>query len=332
MVPEIETPLEPTAFGDGIVGRMTQLYGGEAMDYTPLADTPALRAVAIRADDFREDRGNWPKVFHYGRRTQRAVVLVHGLTDSPGYVEAIGLRLATHGDGSSVVLPLLPGHGRKQPGEAMESSDYRDWRATVDASVELAATLGEEVSIGGFSTGGALAVDKAVRDSNRIPGQVFLFSAALDLSDIKQLFIGTHVANWIEAIKEGKTDNNGIGGDPCKYSRMFMRGAEELEKLIREMRRNADADKGFANFRHKERVFVAHSEADEVIEVAAVLPLVKLEDPNQHHLVPKNLGVRHSSLVLERDKTYEKIYPDEREPPKANPEFPAMIAKLLAMI
>lgn len=309
MVPDIETLPGPTGFSGGIVRGMTQLYGGEATHYQPRADQPALRAVAIRADDFREDRGNWPNVFHYGRRTKRVVVLVHGLTDSPGYVEAIGLRLAAHDDGISVVMPLLPGHGRKQPGEAMESSDYRDWRATVDASVELAATLGDEISIGGLSTGGALAVDKAVRDPDRIPGQVFLFSAALDLSDIKQLFIGTHVADWIEAIKEGKTDNNGIGGDPCKYSRMFMRGAEELEKLIREMRRNVAADKGFANFRHKERVFVAHSEADEVIEVAAVLPLVNWADPNQHHLVSKNLGVCHSSLVLERDKTYEKSTP-----------------------
>jgi hypothetical protein len=37
-------------------------------------------------------RGNNPKILHHGIKTNDVIVLTHGLSDSPYYVEAIGRR------------------------------------------------------------------------------------------------------------------------------------------------------------------------------------------------------------------------------------------------
>ena len=41
-------------------------------------------------------------------------------------------------------------------------------------AVEFAKLLGKKVSIGGFSTGGALSLNKILRDSNSIKGGLFV--------------------------------------------------------------------------------------------------------------------------------------------------------------
>jgi hypothetical protein len=108
MLLKAETLPETSGFGDSLVRSPTRFYGGEATQYTPRVDTPALQTIAVCTDDFREDHGNLPKVFHLGGRTRRPAILANGLTDSSGYVEAIGLHFAIHGEGTSVVLPLPP--------------------------------------------------------------------------------------------------------------------------------------------------------------------------------------------------------------------------------
>ena len=81
--------------------------------------------------------GNYPKIFHHDRRTEDVVVLTHGLTDSPYYMQAIGMRF--YAEGANVVLPLLPAHGLHDPDEAMQ--DYKldaKWREEIDNAVDVA--------------------------------------------------------------------------------------------------------------------------------------------------------------------------------------------------
>jgi esterase/lipase len=310
-----------------------KMYQGKLADrVVRIADTTEVTETAVSSVGFREDRGNWPKIFHRSAPTARSLVLVHGLTDSPFWVEGIARFLAARDQDLTVVLPLLPGHGRCAPIEKMEAVRLADWRSVVDNAVDVAAVLGNEVSVGGFSTGGALAVDKATRTPQMIDGRVLLFSAALDITTVEKIFLTCHVAALIADVKSGKTDNSGEGGDPCKYSRMFMCGAELLTKLISELRHATDAAHGFLRYPHRTRTFVAHSEADAVIDVAAVAPLIHPDDPQQNYIIPRCVGVSHSSLVLESPRNYVPCYKDEQPPPLANPRFSEMANRASAYL
>ncbi len=312
-----------------------KLYDGELQ--TLPGPAPGLEAVAVRRDDFRHDPGNWPKIFHHRRPTDRVLVLIHGLKDSPGYLEAIAARFAAHG--VNVVLPLLPAHGRRDPFPEMRCVKVREWRKVVDRTVEIAATLGGELSIGGLSTGGALALDKCLRHPSAVGGKVFLFAAALGLFPSARLVLGNPlVPRLADAWAARKGDGDGVpglGGNPIKYTAGFYSAGRQVHLLIKDMRRQAGADLG--RLGHSDnplhgRIFVAHSEADRTIPVGAVRSLVKTGDPGQHHLVPEALNVSHADLVLAEAMTYERLRPDEPALPRANPEFEGMIEKALAFL
>ncbi len=304
-----------------------ELYGGESRSLP--APAPGLEGVAVVRGDFRRDPGNWPKILHHGRRTDRVLVLIHGLKDSPGYLEEIGRRFAARG--INVLLPLLPAHGRRDPTAEMRRVNRSEWRSTVNRTVEIAATLGSELSIGGLSTGGALAIDKCLRHPTSVDGKVFLFAAALGLPTKARLVLSSRlVTRLCDALTERKA-GSGIGGNPLKYTRDFFAAGRQVHLLIRDIRRRAGADfKRLASL--SDRIFVAHSEADVTIPPGAVKRLVDPSDPGQHHLVPRALDVAHADLVMAEPMIYDKLTPNEPDPPRANPEFEPMIEKALAFL
>ena len=106
-----------------------------------------LRKVAATSDTFRPDPGNWPTILYRVQPSRRALILTHGLTDSPAFVKAIGSAFAEHGMGHTVLMPLLPGHGRTNPEGAMAKCTYEDWRKVVDDTVAVAHMIADEVSI-----------------------------------------------------------------------------------------------------------------------------------------------------------------------------------------
>ncbi len=301
-----------------------ELYGGD-LETLPVP-APGLEAVAVRHADFRPDPGNWPRILLHRQPTERVVVLIHGLKDSPGYLQDVALRFAARG--ANVVLPLLPAHGHRDPVSEMGRADYRQWRSAVQRTVEIAATLGREISIGGLSTGGALAIDHCLRQPSAIAGKVFLFSAALGLSLVQRLVLTTPLLPRLADAWKAKTGDTGIGSNPIKYSRRFLTAARQVHLLIQDVRRRAGV--GFDRIEHRGRIFVSHSEADTTIPIAAVKPVVEPADIGQHHLIPAPAGVAHADLVMAEAMAYPKHRPGEPVPPRANPEFEIMIGKALA--
>jgi pimeloyl-ACP methyl ester carboxylesterase len=303
-----------------------RLYGGELHELPPPA--PGSAAVAVRRGDFRRDPGNWPAILHHRRRTDRVLVLIHGLKDSPGYLRHVAGRFAARG--VNVVLPLLPGHGRRRPVAAMRRAGVSSWRASVDRAVEVAAALGDQLSIGGLSTGGALALDACLRHPPAVGGKLFLFAAALGLTPLARRVLSIPPLPHLADAWHAARGDDGIGGNPLKYSRDFLAAGRQVLLLIRAIRRAAG--ESFVRLEHRGRVFVAHSEADRTIPVGAVLPLVERGDAGQHHLIPEALDVGHAELVMAEAMTYAKRRPGEPDPPRANPEFEPMMAKALEFL
>lgn len=108
-----------------------------------------------------------------------AVVLLHGLTDSPYSVRSIAIDYQQRG--FVAVAPRLPGHGTA-PG-ALTSVDWEEWLAVARLSVREATRLaGNEVPLHlvGYSNGGALAMKYALDAIDdpylRKPQQLILLS------------------------------------------------------------------------------------------------------------------------------------------------------------
>ena len=320
----------------GAIADWQQLYDGKLVVGPASEETLTARSVAVRHPDFRPDPGNWPKILHHPRPTEHVVVLIHGLVDSPGYMEPIARAFLAQG--VNVVLPLMPAHGRLDPVREMRRVDHRAWRDTVDRSVEIASALGRKISIGGLSTGGALALDYCLRKPGVVLGKVYLFAAALGLTPFQRGVLATYfLPKWADAVR-ARGENRGIGGNPIKYSRRFLMGVRQLQHVISSIRRRLGVPlwRPFADLPQPPsldgRVFVAHSGADTTILYRAVASLVRQDDPGQHHIVPAQLGVLHADLVLADAMTYTPRWRDEAAAPRGNPEHAEMVKKALAFL
>ena len=251
---------------------------------------------------------------------RHGLVLVHGLTDSPHFMRAIAdsfhRRL-----GFNVFLPLLQGHGLREP-KGMQGVRLEEWKRNVNRAIEAARDLSETVSIGGLSTGGTLSVDAAL-NPRRIDGIVLLFSAALDLGgplgDIKERLLRGPVARWLDRLDD-RTAPSLIGDNPYRYARMDKGGASQLARLIQEVEGRTQRRETTLS----QPVFAAHSEADRTAAIEGIETLLRHLPADRSELFRfgRDFSVPHASVVL-RDPILSLGNRSPLEP--ANPFFGSMI-------
>lgn len=96
------------------------------------------------------------RIIDHGERTAEAVVLLHGYTNCPAQYAVVAQAYVDQG--VSVVVPRLPHHGM-QNRLTTELSELRprDLVEVTDQAVDIAAGLGERVTVVGLSAGGTLA-------------------------------------------------------------------------------------------------------------------------------------------------------------------------------
>jgi pimeloyl-ACP methyl ester carboxylesterase len=269
--------------------------------------------------------GCHPRVFGHEAATGKAIVLCHGLTDSPHFLKSIARHFYTN-LGCDVYLPLLHGHGLKDP-QGMEGVALEEWKANIGFAVDTAAGRADVVSVGGLSTGGTLSFYTACTNP-KVTGDLYLFSAALDLAggpmgligEMKECILRTFLADLLDSEKPL------IGRNPYRYDRMDMDGARELAHLIKEtdgLLEGFDAKTPFPK-----RVFAAHSESDKTADISGIRNLQKKTPPERFtaYFIPKVEEVSHASLVLE-EPIFAVDAPEGEKPlEKANPKFADMMA------
>lgn len=103
-------------------------------------------------DREREIAMNMPFELSPEQPTDKAILLVHGLGDSPFSFSDLAILLRDQG--FYVQSLLLPGHGSKP--EDLKQASYADWQTIVDHYANLLKEEYKEVWLGGFSTGGNL--------------------------------------------------------------------------------------------------------------------------------------------------------------------------------
>ncbi|WP_136805592.1 alpha/beta hydrolase [Desulfosediminicola flagellatus] len=267
--------------------------------------------------------GCHPRILEHRGSTKNSIVLVHGLSDSPYFMSAIGEYF--HNElNYNVYMPLLHFHGLKEP-HGMEGVELEEWELNVSYALDCAERNSDVVSIGGLSTGGNLSF--AIANTRPgINGAVYLFSAALDLAggpigligDMKEKLLRSFLADVFDINKEL------IGDNPYRYTHVDMDGAKELARLIK---RTDTIIHGFsAKNPFNKYLFAAHSEADTTANIEGIENLFKVCTPTKSHFerFPAKDEIAHASLVLKHSIS------GITKPEAANPKFSEMMQKIAA--
>ena len=175
-----------------------------------------------------------------------AVVLLHGLSDSPYSLRHVARTYATHG--FAAVGLRLPGHGTTPAG--LTTVDWRDWQAATRLAVREARRLagpGKPLHIVGYSNGGALAMqytfDALKDDSLDVPARVVLFSPMIGLTRFARyaglagwpaILPRFSKTAWLEIVPEF---------NPFKYSSFPVNAARQSYELTAELGRQLEAIK-----------------------------------------------------------------------------------------
>lgn len=116
-----------------------------------------------------------PYLLTHGHKTEKAVLLVHGIFSSPLYFK--GMAKAFFNEGYNVVTVILPGHWEKD-WYRMGKMDSREWSREVDIGWELAKQYGDKIILAGHSLGSLLNLEQAMkRNPEEIHGMVMLSPA-----------------------------------------------------------------------------------------------------------------------------------------------------------
>ncbi len=228
--------------------------------------------------------------------SEKSIVLVHGLTDSPFYLLELG-KYFHHHLGYSVFIPLLQCHGLEEP-HYMDGVSRKEWLKNVSFAVQIASQYGK-VSIGGLSTGGTICLDLAEKSATPIQC-IYLFSAALALAGglagrVKEFFLrSSAVTIYRHLIRRQPLVNR----HPYRYDYIEYGGAQQLALLIKEVEKILTCYNNETPYPRP--IFAAHCEDDSLVSFEAVLKLQKRCDVKKFHLykIARASGIHHAGLVL----------------------------------
>ncbi len=168
-----------------------------------------------------------------GKSHGPGVLLIHGYMAAPFEVAKLALYLGRQG--YWVYVPRLRGHGTAPEDLAIRS--HQDWVRSVDEGFAIIRNICREVVLGGFSTGGALALDLAARVGTEAVG-VFAVSPPRRLQDLSARYSATSDA-WQRLkrmIRRSDIQKEFIPNSPenprISYRRNPVSGIREVESLM----------------------------------------------------------------------------------------------------
>lgn len=168
-----------------------------------------------------------------------AVVLVHGLTDSPYSMRH--LAQLYRDAGFLAVVPRMPGHGTTPAG--LSVADWDDWAAAVELAVRTArdGAPEEPLHLVGYSNGGALVVHhalEALEDAELgLPDGIVLLSPMIGITRFAAL---SGIAGWpaiLPAFDRAAWFDLIPEFNPFKYNSFPVHAGVESHQLTRVVRR-----------------------------------------------------------------------------------------------
>ncbi len=206
-------------------------------------------------------------------RPRGAILLLHGMSDSPYSLRAIGTTLNRHG--YRVVGLRLPGHGTIPA--ALKETTWPDMTATVAMAADYLATSGQPYSIIGFSTGATLALEYTLNcleeGKNPPPASLVLVSPAVAIHptaafagmvDSIARLPGLARLAWLSLNPEV---------DPYKYSSFAVNAASHVYRLTRSVAgriKTLAAGRGNIKLQNFPKILVFSSAVDDTVDATGI--------------------------------------------------------------
>lgn len=187
-------------------------------------------------------------------KTDKGVLLIHGLGDSP--YSFVDIAKSLQEKGFLVRTVLLPGHGTR-PADMLDVN-YKQWNELVEKQVALLKSEVSEIYLGGFSTGGNLAYSYAANDEE-IKG-LMLFSPGFVSNE--PLAFATPWISWIKPwlinVEPGTVTN---------YTRYFMVPTNGFAQYYNSSKQVTD---NLAEHAYTKPVFMVLTEHDSVLDTKTI--------------------------------------------------------------
>ncbi len=195
-----------------------------------------VRYSAGSASDPRQREPNWNRTFELGPDDAKGgVLLLHGMSDGPYSLRALGEALA--GRGYRVLGLRMPGHGTAPSGlrtvtwEAMAAATRLGMR-------HLAGALGDKpIHLMGYSTGAALALDYALNalagTDAPIPASLVLVSPAIGITRLAALTPWVDRLARLPGFEQLAWTANMPEFDPFNYNSFSVNASVQVHRMTR---------------------------------------------------------------------------------------------------
>jgi alpha-beta hydrolase superfamily lysophospholipase len=240
-------------------------------------------------------------------------LLIHGLTDAPYSARALAESL--HARGFDVTVLRLPGHGTL-PSMMVEMS-HRDWTAAVRiAAREVASrvTPGQPFYIGGYSTGGTLAMQYALDSLDdtalRRPDRVLLISPAIEITRVAALasIIDFFSIIPIPLLEKVRWQNITSEFDPYKFNSFPVNASRQVNRSTRALQESLLRARESGRIRQLPPVVTWQSVVDSTVgSVGVAETLYGQLDGNGHQLVLFDVNRQRVLASVQRPQAGELI-------------------------
>lgn len=242
----------------------------------------------IAADEIIAATGGSSILRTHAARAPRAVVLLHGFTDSPR--QFAGLAESLYARGDNVFVPRLPHHAiRGKNVSELAHLTAAELCATADSAIDIAAGLGDSVVVVGLSVGGTMAAWAAEHrtEVSRIVVIAPPFEVAHVPSMLERFVVnfGSHLPNLTRRQAPDTTQ-------PDRDPGFATHGLAQILRLGLAVRRDAEHLTPTA-----EVLFLVNAN-DRTVKTPAVIDLARLWNrrgaPVSVYELPASLGLPHN--------------------------------------
>ncbi len=256
------------------------------------------RYEAINQQETADANGE-PYLHQPKSQKKTGVLLVHGFLASPAELAEFGEKLAAAG---YVTLGIrLKGHGTS-PWD-LRDRNWEDWLESVRRGYQILSALVEQISIIGFSTGGALALSLAAEKPEKLAG-VAAVSVPIRFRNRNMIFVpllhgANRLASWLPSFEGIIPFRPNESEHPhINYRNMPVRGLYELRLLVDKVEKQlGDVECP---------VLVMQGTEDQVVDPKSAEILMKklASDDKQLHVVEAK---RHGILNETIGDTHERL-------------------------
>ncbi|MDX1554643.1 MAG: alpha/beta fold hydrolase [Xanthomonadales bacterium] len=232
---------------------------------------------------------NWNRTFEWPAESPRAtVLLLHGLSDSPYSLRALGQRLQA--EGHHVLGLRIPGHGTAPSG--LVTVRWQDMAAAVRLAVEHLRRRhpGVPLHIVGYSNGAALAVHHALIaiDDPAIPqaDRLVLLSPEIGITSVAAFAVWQGRLGYLLGLDKLAWNSIHPEYDPFKYNSFAINAADLSYRITAEIQRLLGRHVEAGTIGHMPPILAFTSAVDATVRAPdLVAHLFNRLEPGGHELV-----------------------------------------------